>query len=580
MKWAKEKLFLLIFFVLIVVGMPVVHAQDVTSETIEKAYMEFLHESVSPGAYYAIENLGVDQMPVLLIGKEGQTEENGEILFTACDIYYYTGGQVTGGGSVAGLSVPLRIARKEGQDYIQSSHNAHSKCFTFLKESGLYYYEYDSNEALEAGVTQEENGEFYACGERFGEYISEYADMGPVCFRKNTDSDFDSIAFYQTWVQEHMEKTLGICETGTFTRTMPGAMPGWCEQSGIITSYCADFNDNGREECLVIYLQEESNGKMLHLTALSVDEAGEVRQQDIRIVGIDINLGNDTRIYVTKGKAGGDIIVQNFHTLNGCADNIYIFEITSDGAFFLKSWILDPGESPGIILCSKWALEEGAGMLCDAEWEGWQTTLLYENDATADCAEDSAYGDCLNEALGVYDLHASVSETMFGRSMWLLDEKEKMLKLAQIYGKFGSDAGEYRYDYGIFNYTDLKDGAGNESSDEILPDSDIRYLSDSEILDMSLQVLNYAKNEIYARKGRRSRSVELQQYFDSKSWYRGTIEPGDFDEGVLNAYEQKNVQMLSSREHEINPEGYRTDQMGYSFDVVNDYIAAKQEDSE
>ena len=34
---------------------------------------------------------------------------------------------------------------------------------------------------------------------------------------------------------------------------------------------------------------------------------------------------------------------------------------------------------------------------------------------------------------------------------------------------------------------------------------------------------------------------ELQNYFNSKSWYRGTIEPSDFQQSVLNDYEKKNA---------------------------------------
>lgn len=199
MKWTKGKLFFLMVFVFTIVQTSMALAGNVVSlDPIENAYIEFIQQSVGSGAYYAIEKLGENQTPVLLIGKEGKTEENGKVFFTGCDTYYYANQQVIAAGSISSLFVPLRMVQKEGQIYIQTSFNAHSVCFSFFKESGWYDYVYDSNEALAEGVTQEENGEFYSCGNRFVEYISEYTDLGLVCFQENTASDFDSEIYSDT----------------------------------------------------------------------------------------------------------------------------------------------------------------------------------------------------------------------------------------------------------------------------------------------------------------------------------------------------------------------------------------------
>lgn len=96
------------------------------------------------------------------------------------------------------------------------------------------------------------------------------------------------------------------------------------------------------------------------------------------------------------------------------------------------------------------------------------------------------------------------------------------------------------------------------------------YLTDSDISDMSLQVLCYGKNEIYAQHGRKFASQELQNYFNSQSWYYGTIEPNDFSESVLNEYELANVKFLAKKEQELG--GYKLDVPGYSYKPVEDYI--------
>ena len=111
--------------------------------------------------------------------------------------------------------------------------------------------------------------------------------------------------------------------------------------------------------------------------------------------------------------------------------------------------------------------------------------------------------------------------------------------------------------------TEPKNVQMTEQDQYILPESDSRYLTDSDIDGMSLREINYAKNEIYARHGRKFKSEELQTYFDSKSWYTGKYEPTEFDENysssMLNTYEKKNAGFLRDKEFSIDPNGYQLD---------------------
>ena len=90
--------------------------------------------------------------------------------------------------------------------------------------------------------------------------------------------------------------------------------------------------------------------------------------------------------------------------------------------------------------------------------------------------------------------------------------------------------------------------------DYIISESNSRYISESELHNLSKEELSYARNEIYARHGRRFKDEGLQQYFDSKDWYEGTIAPEDFSEGMLNDYEIKNANTILSYE---KAKGYR-----------------------
>ena len=89
------------------------------------------------------------------------------------------------------------------------------------------------------------------------------------------------------------------------------------------------------------------------------------------------------------------------------------------------------------------------------------------------------------------------------------------------------------------------------SDDYICSKSNSDLLTDADIKGLSAQKLNYARNEIYARHGRMFDSQELQDYFNSKSWYKGIYSAGDFDanySGLLSDIERKNIEFLSSAE--------------------------------
>lgn len=101
-------------------------------------------------------------------------------------------------------------------------------------------------------------------------------------------------------------------------------------------------------------------------------------------------------------------------------------------------------------------------------------------------------------------------------------------------------------------------GAGRLDDDYIIPYSDSVLLTREDVEGLTLQEVNYAKNEIYARHGRKFDSVELREYFNSKDWYEGTIDAADFNNSYLSDVENKNAAFLSSVEKEMGT--YELDQ--------------------
>lgn len=86
------------------------------------------------------------------------------------------------------------------------------------------------------------------------------------------------------------------------------------------------------------------------------------------------------------------------------------------------------------------------------------------------------------------------------------------------------------------------------SGEYILPTSSSVYLSDADVKHLSRREATLAKNEIFARHGRRFRDESIQQYFNSKSWYLGIYDPDSVEFDDLSAVEQANVLLLKKYE--------------------------------
>ena len=85
-------------------------------------------------------------------------------------------------------------------------------------------------------------------------------------------------------------------------------------------------------------------------------------------------------------------------------------------------------------------------------------------------------------------------------------------------------------------------------NDFIIYDSDRRYLTSADLGRLNQEQLRLARNEIYARKGRRFKDQNLQAYFNSKPWYHGTIAPESFTENMFNDCERANAYFIADYE--------------------------------
>lgn len=98
------------------------------------------------------------------------------------------------------------------------------------------------------------------------------------------------------------------------------------------------------------------------------------------------------------------------------------------------------------------------------------------------------------------------------------------------------------------------DATETVNADEyVIPNSDSTYLDKAFLETFSNEDLRLARNEILARHGRMFNSEDLQNYFNSTSWYSGTIPGEEFDadmDSYLNEYEKANINLIKEVESE------------------------------
>lgn len=127
------------------------------------------------------------------------------------------------------------------------------------------------------------------------------------------------------------------------------------------------------------------------------------------------------------------------------------------------------------------------------------------------------------------------------------NRKGELCITANIYSLAGADYYTQEVNLEDFYYEDRYAGyaeAAVSDDDYIIPDSDTRKISESELYRLSEHESWLALNEIYARHGRLFARQEFADYFESKPWYNGYIDGSVFDANAnsyLNSTEQANI---------------------------------------
>lgn len=136
--------------------------------------------------------------------------------------------------------------------------------------------------------------------------------------------------------------------------------------------------------------------------------------------------------------------------------------------------------------------------------------------------------------------------------------------------EYNNDADGYALNQQGYDIYKVISANSSNISSYVIADSSSRYLDYNEISGMSAKDLCYARNEIYARHGRKFISKELTGFFNSKSWYTALYEADEFPVSKLSAIENANITLLKEREYELCPGGYVLDQASRSGTYTED----------
>ena len=87
-----------------------------------------------------------------------------------------------------------------------------------------------------------------------------------------------------------------------------------------------------------------------------------------------------------------------------------------------------------------------------------------------------------------------------------------------------------------------------QGGEYILENSSDEYLTYADVMNLDKFTLKLARNEIFARHGRKFKTAVLEEYFSSKSWYYGYLSEEQFSDTVFNDMEKKNILLIQEAE--------------------------------
>lgn len=301
-------------------------------------------------------------------------------------------------------------------------------------------------------------------------------------------------------IYEQYKKLIGEYENryGVIQETDRG--DGQYILSGLCFMKLVDFDKNGSDELLLVYQDEMQN-------AFSGRYTFEVWGEEKASGSSSINMLDSGELYLTNGGIQ-TLVLTEYHNAR-----YLLTGISDDGE--VNDYHGYAGGKFGIVRQAKKQTDNGGvtysvdgNIVDEAQWnadeEAWQASkIIYRMN----------YGD-----------YSNIIQTV--------QETKNTLNISSSLQPQENQAADAEADY-------------------ILPDSSQKKITQKQLAGLTSEQLSRARNEIYARHGRRFKTPELQQYFDSREWYVPQYSPEEFDkieDSVLSETEKYNLDQIKAVE--------------------------------
>lgn len=318
------------------------------------------------------------------------------------------------------------------------------------------------------------------------------------------------------------------------------------DAEGVTGALIQDISGDGVEDLVVAYAEENC----LYADVYTVEE-GEVVQKGDHLLGAGYFA--DT-------------------TGNMALGGVYIKETADGWVLTADSWLVANLFADGVVrdvkavLCKEHSYDKAA----DFTYAGSapEETEIQDGKAAAESIGMTNIQDPLAGPFFITDQNVTAICVFHDEVEPISGNALEQIGVGDTFGTFYSAAvtdENYKADAAAFStliieyqkfeieYQKKSEELSLEDSGYILPQSADRKLTAEDLKDIKDDkwLLKVARNEIFARYGRKFQDEKLQEYFNEKDWYEPIYEPDEFDESMVSDLEMSNAKFIKDYEDKL-----------------------------
>jgi hypothetical protein len=320
---------------------------------------------------------------------------------------------------------------------------------------------------------------------------------------------------------------------------------------GVIGSYIQDVSGDGVEDLILVYATDDFAGvyadvytveddqvtcKADHLWLWDDEGAGGYTSDDSVCISYMKQVGNSWYLY-------GDAASNFHHFADGASGSLMVYDCSGHSYTEIQNYSYagsDFGDEVYEI--------PDAGRLAGLNVDNDMTIGAPYGFSDRDVTLIAGYGLTVDESYDFSDRMQGIYDGSVYGSL-------AVARLTDAQGNADSAAANSFYvQYASQGWVDSYNMNAGFEDGSILPDSSTRPLTDSDLADIKddADLLQLARNEIYARHGRIFTTQKLIDYFESTDWYEPRIEPDDFSDDMLSQIEKDNIKLIQKYEELLN----------------------------